>query len=124
MLVPLGPVFSEDILDAGTDGFGFFIFALGLGVALGVVLLSIFQRRLPKARVFAASVFVAGACLIVAASMSTLGLAALFVSVLGVCSGSVYVLGFTLLHLRVDDALRGRIIRPLYPLETRSASCR
>src|SRR3546814_14767115 len=35
MLVPLGPVFSEDILDAGTDGFGFFIFALGLGVALG-----------------------------------------------------------------------------------------
>src|SRR3546814_7084347 len=48
--------------------------------------------------------------------MSTLGLAALFVSVLGVCAGSVYVLGFTLLHESVDDELRGRIFSALYTL--------
>jgi dTMP kinase len=116
MLVPLGPVFSERVLRAGPAGFGLFIFALGCGVAIGVVLLSVFQRHIPKARVFAGSVFVAGASLIVAASMSTLELAALFVAILGVCAGSVYVLGFTLLHESVDDELRGRIFSALYTL--------
>ncbi len=116
MLVPLGPVFSERVLRAGPAGFGIFIFALGCGVALGVVALSVFQRHIPKARVFAASVFVAGAALVVAASMSTLELAALFVLILGVCAGSVYVLGFTLLHESVGDDLRGRIFSALYTL--------
>lgn len=116
MLVPLGPVFSVQVLSAGTAGFGFLIFALGCGVALGVVLLSVFQRRLPKPRIFTLAVFVAGGSLIAAASMSDLGLAALFVSVLGVCAGAVYVLGFTLLHESVDDDLRGRIFSALYTL--------
>ncbi len=116
MLVPLGPVFSERILGAGSAGFGFFIFALGCGVAVGVVALSVFQRRVRKARVFAGSVIVAGASLIVAASMVTLTWAALFVAILGVCAGSVYVLGFTLLHESVDDELRGRIFSALYTL--------
>lgn len=116
MLVPLGPVFSTRVLQAGTAGFGFFIFALGCGVAIGVLALSVFQRRIPKAEVFAGSVFVAGISLIVAASMSTLGPAAFFVAILGVCAGSVYVLGFTLLHESVDDELRGRIFSALYTL--------
>jgi len=116
MLVPLGPVFSIKVLGAGTAGFGFFIFAMGCGVAIGVILLSVFQKRLPKAQVFALSLLVGGVSLILAASMSTLGLSSLFVAVLGVCAGSVYVLGFTLLHESVDDDLRGRIFGALYTL--------
>jgi dTMP kinase len=116
MLVPLGPVFSERVLDAGPEGFGFFIFALGCGVALGVVCISVFQRRLPKAPVFTAALFVAGVSLIAAASMSDLRLAAFFVAILGMCAGAVYVLGFTLLHESVDDELRGRIFGALYIL--------
>ena len=116
MLVPLGPVFSDQILGSGAEGFGFFIFALGCGVALGVLLLSLFQRRVPKARVFALSLLVAGSSLIVAASMAELAFAAFFVALLGVCAGSVYVLGFTLLHESVDDELRGRIFSALYIL--------
>ena len=49
MLVPLGPVFSAEVLDAGAAGFGILIFALGTGVAVGVVMLSVFQRHIPKA---------------------------------------------------------------------------
>jgi dTMP kinase len=116
MLVPLGPVFADQVLGAGTDGFGLLIFALGCGVAGGVVVLSVFQRRVPKAQVFTIAVFVAGASLIVAASMSELRFAALFVAILGVCAGAVYVLGFTLLHESVDDELRGRIFSALYIL--------
>ena len=116
MLVPLGPLFSDQVLNAGTAGFGFFIFALGTGVAVGVVLLSVFQRHIPKARVFTASLFVAGAALIVAASTSALEFAALFVAIMGVCAGSVYVLGFTLLHENVEDELRGRVFSALYTM--------
>jgi MFS family permease len=116
MLVPLGPVFSAEVLGAGAAGFGILIFALGSGVAVGVVMLSVFQRHIPKAQVFAWSVFGAGISLIIAASMSSLGLASLFVGVLGVGAGSVYVLGFTLLHENVDDELRGRIFSALYTL--------
>ncbi|MFL6206114.1 MAG: MFS transporter [Acidimicrobiales bacterium] len=116
MLVPLGPVFSETVLDAGAAGFGILIFALGTGVALGVIVLSVFQRHIPKPQVFAGSVLGAGISLLVAASMSSLGFASLFVGALGVCAGSVYVLGFTLLHENVDDELRGRIFSALYTL--------
>ncbi len=116
MLVPLGPLFSDQVLNGGTAGFGLFIFTLGCGVAVGVVLLSVFQRHIPKARVFTASLFVAGASLILAASTSALEFAALFVAIMGVCAGSVYVLGFTLLHESVDDELRGRVFSALYTL--------
>jgi dTMP kinase len=104
------------VLNAGTAGFGLFVFALGLGVAVGVVLLSVFQRHIPKPQVFAGSVFLAGVSLIIAASTSALEFAALFVALLGMFAGSVYVLGFTILHESVDDELRGRIFSALYTL--------
>jgi dTMP kinase len=116
MLVPLGAAFARTTLGAGPSGFGVFVTALGLGVAVGVVGLSMAQRSLPKTRVFSLAVLGAGLALIAAASMSTLLTAALFVSVLGLCAGSVYVLGFTLLHENVEDELRGRAFSGLYTL--------
>lgn len=116
MLVPLGPVFASQVLGAGQSGFGVLIFALGLGVAGGVITISVFQRRVPKEWVFVVAVFVAGFSLGTAASMSTLELAAAFVFVLGICAGCVYVLGFTMLHEHVEDELRGRIFSALYTL--------
>jgi MFS family permease len=116
MLVPLGPVFVTDVLGAGQAGFGALIFALGLGVACGVIAVSVFQRRLRKEWVFVVAVFVAGFSLGTAASMSTMELAAGFVFVLGICAGCVYVLGFTMLHEHVEDELRGRIFSALYTL--------
>ena len=35
---------------------------------------------------------------------------------MGVCAGSVYVLGFTLLHEHVEEQLRGRVLSALYTL--------
>ena len=116
MVVPLGSIFSRDILDAGATGYGVFITALGFGVAAGVLLLSVTQKKLPKARVFELAIFVAGISLIYASSMSTLPLAIIGVFTLGICGGAVYVVGFTLLHENVDDALRGRIFSALYTI--------
>jgi dTMP kinase len=116
MLVPLGPVFSRTVLGAGPSGFGVFITALGFGVAVGVIGLSVAQRKVRKTRVFSLATLGAGVALIFAASMSTLLLSAFFVAILGLCAGAVYVLGFTLLHENVDDELRGRAFSGLYTL--------
>ena len=73
MIIPLGPVFAQDVLHVdGGDGFRAFMVALGIGVALGVVGLTVRQNRLHKEEVFVAAVFGAGACLFVATSMWTL----------------------------------------------------
>lgn len=116
MLVPLGPVFSTKVLGAGPAGFGLLLTGLGFGVAGGIVALSFLQNRLPHERVFVWSVLIAGVSLLAGASQSSLAGAVVFVAVLGVCAGSVYILGFTILHSRVDDALRGRIFSTLYTL--------
>lgn len=116
MLVPLGPVFAVDVLGAGEAGFGILIFAMGIGVGLGILIVSIMQRRLPKDWVFTGAVFMASVSLFLAASMSTLTTSAMFVALLGVCAGAVYVLGFTMLHESVNDDIRGRIFGALNTL--------
>jgi dTMP kinase len=116
MVVPLGPVFAEEVLGSGPAGFGLLLTALGTGMAIGVILLSAFQRKIPKATVFTASVLGAGISLFVAASMSTLPPAFLAILGMGICTGAVYVLGFTILHETVEDDLRGRTFSALYTL--------
>jgi dTMP kinase len=116
MVVPLGDVFSRQVLGGGSAGFGLLLSALGFGMAGGVLVLSAVERRLPKTQVFTASVFGAGLSLVAGASMSSLTPAMLCVGVLGVCAGAVYVLGFTILHESVADELRGRIFASLNTL--------
>lgn len=116
MLVPLGPVFAERVLGGGSSAFGLLLTALGFGVAAGVIVVSSLQSRLPKERVFTWAVLVAGASLLAGASMSSLTPALVLVGMLGLCAGTVYVLGFTVLHENVRDELRGRIFSSLYTL--------
>lgn len=116
MLVPLGAIFIDRVLDAGSAGFGLFLTVLGLGVAGGVVGVSLAQARLPKSRTFALAVFGSGFCLFLATSTTTLTAAAVLIFGLGLCAGTAYVLGFTLLHETVEDELRGRIFAALNTL--------
>lgn len=116
MVAPLGPTFSTRVLHAGPAGFGLLLTALGVGVAIGVVGLSTVQRRLPHQVIFPLAVLGAGASMMVAVSMSSLGPTMLFIAAMGVCAGAVYVLGFTILQESVDDDLRGRIFATLYTL--------
>lgn len=116
MLIPLGAVFSTDVLGAGAAGYGLFTTALGFGVATGAVAVSAMQKKLPKERAFTTSLFVAGAAMFVAATSSTLAVATVSVFVMGVFVGPVYVLGFVLLQQEVDDDLRGRVFSSLNTL--------
>lgn len=114
MLVPLGPLFTENVLGGGTAGFGLVLFALGTGVAVGVLVISVVQGKLSKPRAFSVAVLAAGVSLLIGTSMSTLVPALVFVAVLGAAAGSAYVLGFTILQESVSDEIRGRTFTALY----------
>ena len=116
MVLPLGDLFSREVLQGGSAGFGLLISAMGFGMAAGVILLSALQKRLPKQRVFSLAVLGAGVSLLAGASMSGFTPALIAVGILGLCAGAVYVLGFTILHETVADELRGRIFSSLYTL--------
>ena len=116
MLVPLGAIYAEEVLGAGKSGLGMLISALGIGVALGVLLLSWAQQRVDKASLFTWALFGAGGFLAAASSISQAHISISMVFGIGVCAGAVYVLGFTLLHENVEDHLRGRIFSTLYLL--------
>ena len=156
MLVPLGAVFNDEVLGAGSAGFSSILVAMGLGVGGGVALVTLVQaaanrsaqgRRLEASRrflrltarlvlaafyavarwlaasafgqrdrLFVLSVFVAGASLLFAASMSTTLLVFAGVLALGLAAGSVYVTGLTLLHENVEEVLRGRVFAAMYTL--------
>ncbi|MEI7592416.1 MAG: MFS transporter [Actinomycetes bacterium] len=116
MLIPLGAVFSTEVLGAGAAGYGIFTTALGFGVAIGAVGVSAFQKRLPQAKVFIGSLLLAGVFLFAAACSSNLAAATLFVGLMGVTVGPVYVMGFVLLQQEVNDDLRGRVFSSLNTL--------
>lgn len=116
MLIPLGAVFSTEVLGAGAAGYGLFTTALGFGVAAGAVSVSVLQKRLPTAEVFAGSLLAAGLALFAAASSSQLTAAAAFVFVMGFFVGPVYVLGFSMLQREVADDMRGRVFSSLNTL--------
>ena len=58
--LPLGDLFSTEVLRGGSAGFGLLVSGLGFGMAAGVLLLSALQRRLPKAQIFTLAVLGAG----------------------------------------------------------------
>ncbi len=113
-MIPLGPVFAQQVLGGGSAQFGVLMTALGFGAALGVVTLVAIQRRVPRETVFEFAVMASGIALIAAATTSSIVPAAIFVVILGACAGSSYVTGFTVLQENVSDELRGRTFAALY----------
>jgi len=116
MLVPLGAVFSTEVLGAGPAGYGLFTTAIGMGVAVGVVGITALQRRVPKPTVFWVGLVVSGGALFLAAASGSLSVSVLFLFVMGAAVGPVYVLGYSMLHENVEDEMRGRVFAGLNTL--------
>jgi MFS family permease len=113
-MIPLGPVFAQQVLGGGSAEFGVLMTALGFGAAIGVISLVAVQKRIPRETVFQFAVMASGAALIAAATTSSIVPAALLVGIVGACAGSSYVTGFTVLQENVRDELRGRTFATLY----------
>ena len=116
LVIPLGRVFAARALGAGDAGYGLLLSALGMGAAAGVLGVISAQRHVPREQVFCFSVLGAATMLLMTAAMSSLGVAAWCVAGFGICAGSAFVLGQTILQTEVEDALRGRIFATFYAL--------
>jgi MFS family permease len=113
-MIPLGPVFADQVLGGGSAAFGLLMTTLGFGAAIGVVSLLVFQKRLSRETVFQFAVMATGVSLVAAASISSTAIAVLLVGLVGAFAGSSYVTGFTVLQESVRDELRGRTFAALY----------
>jgi len=113
-MIPLGPAFARQGLGGDSATFGVLMTALGFGATTGVVLLLIFQKRLPREKVFEFAIMGTGGFLVLAACFSSLLPAALAIGMVGACAGTSYVTGFTTLQENVHDELRGRTFATLY----------
>lgn len=114
-LFVLGQPFSDQVLRAGESGYGILVTALGIGVGigmLGVTLLATMETR--REPVFGFSLLIAGVGIALAAFANRVLGAAGWAFVAGLGTGIAYVTGFTHLHASVGDAVRGRTFAALY----------
>lgn len=104
------PVFAEDILVVGAEGFGFMETASGIGGFLGT--LAILKvgtgRRAGPTMLGAAGIFGAFIAAFSASRSLELSMALLFCA--GFCSSLYLNIGMTLLQVLVPDRLRGRVM--------------
>jgi dTMP kinase len=113
----LGQPFSSNVLHAGSSGFGFLVTALGTGVGIGMIGLSVTSGSdLRREVVFGVSLLETGLTITAAALSRTVAGAAFWALLAGLGAGSSYVMGFTHLHEQVSDELRGRTFAALYTL--------
>lgn len=115
-VIPLGPVYTKEVLHASTagTGFGLLMTGMGVGAAIGVIGLSTVARFFRREVAFLVGLVGSGASILVVASVSRLPFAVIVVGVFGLCAGAGYVAGFTILHENVADELRGRTFAALY----------
>lgn len=116
MIVPLGTLFASEVLHAGNGGYGLLLTGMGAGVAIGMLIVSVLQKRLNMEKWFAVSLLGAGVSLIVASLMHSLTLAVILVGVMGMFAGCVYVLAFSSAQANSDDEIRGRVFVSIYTL--------
>lgn len=106
-VIGVAPTFASD-LGAGAPGYGILFAAVFTGLALGMWVGPRLLAELPRWRLFALSIVVAGAFLLLVALIPNIVLATFFTAALGAGAGVAWVTGYTMLGLEVADELRGR----------------
>lgn len=116
-LFVMGQPFTQQVLEATESGYGALLTSLGLGVAIGMVLLAgLGKNLLDREPVFALGLWMAGGGIVFTSFSRSVISAVGWVLLLGIGVGMAYVSGFTQLHSEVTDEIRGRTFGVLYTL--------
>jgi dTMP kinase len=117
LMIVVGSPFVDQVLDADDAGFFAIITTAGLGAALAVAWMTLYETRLLRRDlVFALALIACGVGLGATSLTSTVFGAASWMGVFGFGAGAAYVMGFTHIQESVDDDLRGRVLATLFTL--------
>lgn len=104
------PLFAQQVLAAGPTDLGTLNAALGIGGALGVLLLSLVPERIPRKPLLGATYVLYGLAILGFARSQDIVLATLFLLITGFCAAAFDVLQQTLIQLAVPAHQRGRAV--------------
>ncbi len=114
-LLVIGQPFAEQVLRATDSGYGLIVTALGVGVGLGMLGVTVLGRAITRGQVvFALSLLCTGIAIVFTGFSNTVLTAAGWTLLTGLGTGTAYVTGFTQLHLSVTDPLRGRTFAAMF----------
>ena len=117
LMIVVGSPFVDQVLDADETGFFAIITTAGLGAALAVAWMTLYETRLLRRDlVFAVALIACGGGLAATSLTSTVFGAAAWMGVFGFGAGAAYVMGFTHIQESVEDELRGRVLATLFTL--------
>ncbi|MEV6986531.1 dTMP kinase [Sphaerisporangium sp. NPDC051017] len=95
-------------LGGGDAAYGTVFAAVFVGMALGIFFGPRLLRELSRRRLFGLAIVTAGIVLAATALIHNLVIVVMLVVVLGACAGIAWIIGYTLIGLEVEDAIRGR----------------
>ncbi|MBB6345821.1 dTMP kinase [Nonomuraea muscovyensis] len=95
-------------LGGGDAAYGVVFGAVFVGMALGMFFGLRLLRELSRRRLFGLAITVAGLVLVAIALIHNLAIVVMLTVVLGACAGIAWIIGYTLIGLEVEDAMRGR----------------
>ncbi|MFF4196017.1 dTMP kinase [Nonomuraea sp. NPDC001831] len=95
-------------LGGGDAAYGVVFGAVFVGMALGMFVGLRLLRGLSRRRLFGLAITVAGVVLVAIALIHNLPIVVMLTVLLGACAGIAWIIGYTLIGLEVEDALRGR----------------
>ena len=114
-LFVLGQPFSHQVLSAGDAGYGALVTALGVGVGVGMMAMTLWGRMVQRREpLFGAALLITGVSITSAGLASAVAVAGGWIFIAGVGTGVAYVTGFTHLHAAVTDDIRGRTFAALF----------
>ena len=103
------PVFSEEVLQGGSEGLGFLYSAGGIGGVLGTIIVDSLGNFQRKGLLLLAGVTGAGTAMMLYSQMTWLPLAALLLALIGLSDMLFRSSNHTLIHSIVPDQYRSRV---------------
>jgi MFS family permease len=108
--INLMPVFARDVLGIGSSGLGLLLASTGLGTVAGALWVAHSRRLAEWSRVNTVTAALFSALVLVFALTLQVSLAVLILFAAGVASAIFLALTQTVLQMRVDDEVRGRVL--------------
>ena len=109
VIIGLAYSYITETLHGGSAGWGLVFAAIFIGMALGMAFGTRVFGGMSRRRLFGVTLTAAAIPLAMIGLVPNLIMVTLFVVLLGMASGILYPLGFTIVGLEVDDDTRGRV---------------